>query len=115
MGTRKDFERNDSGLIDVSDIFIPIGRIFVGIGNTFKAVFQYVGLAPYSGKIVTQMRKGGWTEERVFEALKTNGIEATGKLNSATRYVHPNTGKSIIIDNKTRELFHAGRKSDYRY
>jgi len=109
------FQRNDSGLIDVSLSFVPIERLFVAIGNTFKAAFQYVGLAPYSGKIITQMKKGEWTNEKVFEALKTNGIEATGKLNSATRYVHPDTGKSIIIDNVTKELFHAGRKADFKY
>jgi len=105
----------EEGLMDVSALFIPIGRILAGIGNTFKAAFQYAGLAPYSSKIVTQMGKGGWTEKKVFNALKTNGIEATGKINSATRYVNPSTGKSIIIDNMTKELFHAGRKSDFKY
>jgi len=30
------FQRNDSGLIDVSDIFIPVGRLIGGIGRLFS-------------------------------------------------------------------------------
>jgi hypothetical protein len=101
----------EPGLVDVSEVFVPVGRIFASIANTFKAAFLYIRLAPYSSKIVTQMKKRGWTNERVFEALKTNGIEATGKLNSATRYEHPILKQSIIIDNKNKELFHVGGKN----
>lgn len=40
--------------------------------------------------------------------MKTKGIPTTGKNGLATRYVHPRTGKSIVIDNKTNEIFHVG-------
>lgn len=40
--------------------------------------------------------------------MKTKGIPTTGKNGPATRYVHPRTGKSIVIDNKTNEIFHVG-------
>ena len=63
------------------------------------------------------MKKRGWTEKDIREAMKTKGIPATGKNGPATRYVHPRTGKSIVIDNKTNEIFHVGGegfKYDYQ-
>ena len=30
------------------------------------------------------------------------------KDNSATRYVHPETGRSVVIDNVTGEVIHVG-------
>ena len=30
------------------------------------------------------------------------------KSNSATRYVHPTTGKSVVVDDVTREVLHVG-------
>jgi hypothetical protein len=59
-------------------------------------------------KIRKQMVKRGWTEEQIVEAMITNGIPAQGKRGPATRYVHPVTGKSVVIDNATGEIFHVG-------
>lgn len=33
-----------------------------------------------------------------------------GKNGPATRYVHPKTGKSVVVDNRTGEIFHVGGK-----
>jgi hypothetical protein len=59
-------------------------------------------------KIRKQMARRGWTEQQIFEALQTAGIPARGKAGPATRYVHPSTGKSVVVDNATGEVFHVG-------
>jgi len=59
-------------------------------------------------KLRKQMRKRGWTEQQVREAMRTTGIPAMGKRGSATRYVHPITGKSVVVDNRSGEIFHVG-------
>jgi hypothetical protein len=59
-------------------------------------------------KIRRQMAKRGWTDQQLIEAMTTNGIPAQGKHGPATRYVHPVTGKSLVIDNTTGEIFHVG-------
>ena len=59
-------------------------------------------------KLKKQMRKRGWTEKLIREAMRTSGIPAGGKVHGATRYVHPETGKSVVIDNVTGEIFHLG-------
>ena len=59
-------------------------------------------------KIRKQMAKRGWTDQQVIEAMATKGIATQGKLGPATRYVHPATGKSVVVDNTTGEIFHVG-------
>ncbi len=54
------------------------------------------------------MLNRGWTEIEIIEAIQTGGIPTTGKLGPATRYIHPQTGKSVVIDDKTGEVFHVG-------
>lgn len=60
------------------------------------------------------MKQRGWTNEMILEALKTKGIPTQGKLVPASRFVHPSTGQSLVMDNKTREIFHVGGKG-YKY
>jgi hypothetical protein len=59
-------------------------------------------------KLRAQMAKRGWTEIQVMEALQTQGIPIHGKKGPATRYVHPRTGRSVVIDDATGEAFHVG-------
>jgi hypothetical protein len=59
-------------------------------------------------KLRKQMRRRGWTDEQIREAMQTPGIPVHGKLHPATRYVHPRTGKSVVVDNVTGEIFHVG-------
>lgn len=59
-------------------------------------------------KLRAQMASRGWTEEQIVEALQTQGIAAGGKEGPATRYVHPRTGRSVVVDNATGEVFHVG-------
>jgi hypothetical protein len=65
-------------------------------------------------KLRKQMRKRGWTEQSIREALRTTGIPSRGKQHRATRYVHPVSGKSVLVDDVTGEIFHLGGK-DFGY
>jgi hypothetical protein len=65
-------------------------------------------------KLRKQMRKRGWTEQQIREAIETQGIAVPGKQHPATRYVHPVTGKSVVVDDLTGEIFHLGGEG-YRY
>jgi RHS repeat-associated protein len=65
-----------------------------------------------------QLSKRGWTAEQITEAVTKgksfNAVNMVNKANSATRYVHPTTGKSVVIDNVTKELLHVGG-SGFKY
>jgi hypothetical protein len=50
----------------------------------------------------------GWTDDMINDAMQTDGIPTEGNFGPATRYIHPATGQSLVIDNLTREIFHVG-------
>ena len=54
------------------------------------------------------MARRGWTERHIVEALGTEGKPTHGKSGPATRYVHPSTGRSVVVDDATGEVFHVG-------
>ena len=63
-------------------------------------------------KWANQFAKRGWTSEKVTEAITKgkpySAVNNVNKANGATRYVHPTTGQSVVIDNITRELLQVG-------
>jgi Colicin E5 ribonuclease domain len=59
-------------------------------------------------KLRLQMARRGWTEAQIVEALRTPGISTRGKKGPATRYVHARTGRSVVVDDATGEVFHVG-------
>ena len=59
-------------------------------------------------KLRAQMAKRGWTEAQISEALRTQGIPIHGKKGPATRYVRPRTGRSVVVEDATGEVFHVG-------
>jgi hypothetical protein len=65
-----------------------------------------------STKWENQMSQRGWTREQITEALQSKEFyEATNNVhpsNPATRYVHPETGRSVVIDNVTKEILQIG-------
>jgi hypothetical protein len=65
-------------------------------------------------KLREQMQKRGWTEDMIREAMRTPGIPATGQKGPAIRYVHPASGKSVVVDAATGEIFHVGGEG-YQY
>jgi len=63
------------------------------------------------GKLVRQMAARGWTLAQIDEARR-NG-ERRPAFNSetgspATRYIHPATGRSVVIDDVSGDVIHVG-------
>ena len=65
-------------------------------------------------KLRRQMRKRDWTDQMIREALMAVPVAARGKAGPALRYVHPETGKSLMVDAATGEIFHVGGE-EFRY
>jgi hypothetical protein len=65
-----------------------------------------------AAKWESQMAKRGWAPEQITEALQQGERFAAENLvnkgNAATRYVHPGTGRSVVVDDVTKELIHVG-------
>ena len=63
-------------------------------------------------KWANQLAKRGWTEKQIGEAISKGrqfkAVNNVNKANRATRYVHPKTGQSVVIDDVTNELIHVG-------
>ena len=63
-------------------------------------------------KFQSQMQKRGWTPKQIDEAMAgKQRLPATNKVNpgnTATRYVHPTTGRSVVVDDATGEVLHVG-------
>lgn len=62
-------------------------------------------------KVAKQMGPRGWTRAAIDEAKAAGQqIRAVNKANGnpATRYVHPQTKQSVVIDDVTGEVIHVG-------
>jgi hypothetical protein len=59
-----------------------------------------------------QTRKRGWTSDTITEAIQSGqqftAVNSVNPSNPATRFVHPTTGRSVIVDNVTAEVIHVG-------
>ncbi len=58
-----------------------------------------------------QMKDRGWNGKQITEAIKKGRafpVENKMTGGAATRYVHPRTGRSIVRDNKTKEILQVG-------
>jgi RHS repeat-associated protein len=93
----------------------PLGGLFGKLFSntvTMRGSSWVYGAFKTEAKWAGQLSKRGWTAEQITEAVtKGKSFEAVNlvnKANSATRYVHPITGKSVVIDNVTKELLHVG-------
>ena len=58
------------------------------------------------------MQQRGWTPSQITEAVE-NGqkfpvANNVNPGNAATRYVHPATGRSVVMDDVTKEVIHVG-------
>jgi hypothetical protein len=58
------------------------------------------------------MSQRGWTAQQISEAIQNGArYSATNNVNpgnAATRYVHPTTGRSVVVDQVTGEVIHVG-------
>jgi RHS repeat-associated protein len=66
---------------------------------------------PLSPKIQGQLIKRGWTAEAIDQAVQSGKqVRAVNKAtgNPATRFIHPKTGQSVVIDDVTGQVIHVG-------
>ena len=62
-------------------------------------------------KIQRQMRSRGWTSDQINEAFEGGQqflAEVKWNGREATRYVHPETGRSVVIDDASGDIIHVG-------
>ena len=60
----------------------------------------------------SKMQKRGWTADQITEAVaagqRFGAVNNIRPLNGATRYVHPTTGRSVVLDDISGEVIHVG-------
>jgi hypothetical protein len=57
------------------------------------------------------MRARGWTTEQITEArARGEGVPAVNRETgaAATRYIHPETGRSVVIEDVSGDVIHVG-------
>lgn len=58
------------------------------------------------------MTARGWTPEQITEAIRNGqqfpAVNNVNPSNAATRYVHPTTKRSVVVDNVKNEVIHVG-------
>jgi hypothetical protein len=59
-----------------------------------------------------KMLQRGWTPNQITEAIQNGqqfpAVNNVNPSNASTRYVHPTTGRSVVVDNVTGEVIHVG-------
>jgi hypothetical protein len=59
-----------------------------------------------------KMTQRGWTAQQITEAMQSgqhfSAVNHVNPGNTATRYVHPVTGRSVVVDDVTEEVIHVG-------
>ena len=101
---------------DVVFLMLPIKFSIEKIGDqVFRnraARLWKPGSFKSSQKWTNQFINRGWTKEQVTETIKTGKnyqqINRIHPKNGATRFQNKETGKSVVIDNKTYELLQVG-------
>jgi hypothetical protein len=84
-----------------------------GLGGPGKAGLNIIckkGIT-LTSKIAKQMAKRGWTVDLIHEAMESGKrIPAINKATGdrAIRYVHPQTGQSVVVENATGKVIHVG-------
>jgi RHS repeat-associated protein len=91
------------------------GGVFLGLNFVPGGKAAKCGKAAkklsFSSKIEKQMMKRGWTKQMIDEAKQTGQkVKALNKRNGnpATRYIHPGSGQSVVVDDVTGEVIQVG-------
>ena len=87
------------------------GLAFGAASKVGGALFR-LGRHKSAGKWARQMEKRGWTRDQIKEAIELGerhtAVNLVNPGNRATRYVHPGTRRSVVIDDVTKEVIHVG-------
>jgi hypothetical protein len=93
--------------------FGGVGKaVGVALGSATKGSSWSYGAHKSAQKWASQMNKRGWTEQQITEAIKRGkkypAPNYPNPANGATRYVHPQTGRSVVVDDVTKEIIQVG-------
>jgi hypothetical protein len=101
----------------------PAAGAVAGLGRSSLAANSGAGAADDAAKWIWGQNKGveksirqmdqrGWVPQQVTEAIQTGqqfpATNLVNKANEAIRYVHPQTGQSVVQDAVTKEIIHFG-------
>ncbi len=94
------------------------GRAARGVDDAIRATGPGARY-PLNPKIQEQLGPRGWTTEKIDEAIKSGEQvrainKATPGPNPATRYIHPDSGQSVVVDDVTGQVIHVGGPG-YKY
>jgi hypothetical protein len=86
---------------------LPVGLAIRHVGKVTPR------LERLSAKILRDMERRGWTKEMIEEAFRAGPVEAridktVSPFGNATRYVHPGTGQSVVINDVTGNVIQVG-------
>lgn len=89
------------------------GNALVNAGTKASSNAQWIfGSFKSTAKWTSQMNKRGWTIQQITEAINKGkqykAVNMVNKGNGATRYVHPVTGRSVVVDDVIKELLQVG-------
>lgn len=105
-------ERKQKYFDRYSEEFIMSAALMGGRGAAKGASNWTLGAFKSEAKWASQMTKRGWTPEQITEAIQKGKAcpaeNLVNKGNPAVRYVHPKTGRSVVVDPITREVIHVG-------
>jgi RHS repeat-associated protein len=97
------------GLNSAGPLFkgLPVGLAIRHVGKVAPR------LERLSAKILRDMERRGWTKEMIEEAFRAGPVEAridktVSPFGNATRYVHPGTGQSVVINDVTGNVIQVG-------
>jgi RHS repeat-associated protein len=81
-------------------------------GAVTKSTAWTLGAGKSAAKWAGQMQKRGWTSKQIDDAIQSGkqypAANNLNPANGATRFVNPQTGRSVVIDNKTGQVIHVG-------
>jgi hypothetical protein len=84
----------------------------VGTNGLPKAGNWSLSIGKSAAKWERQMDKRGWTKGHIDEVIKSGrsypAKNSVNPANEAARFVHPETGQSVVIDNVTQQVIHVG-------
>lgn len=96
----------------VLDYGLAVGIGTLGARASTFAESWTLGSFKSPAKWAGQLEKRGWSAEQISEAIKLGksfpADNLVNKGNAALRFVHPETGRSVVIDTVTREIIHVG-------
>jgi len=85
---------------------------------TRKMAAPKLGTHKSTEKWQIQLIQRGWTLEQIAEAIAAGrhypAANYVNPGNTATRYVSPQTGQSVVVDDQTGEVLHVGAPG-YKY